>query len=224
MEHPKKREQVRQGPRLGDLAAGSKGDRTRKRLIGATVALLGRVRLKDLRVAEISRRAEVSPAAFYVYFKDVTDVVLAAIHEVPAVSPTVLALLAQPWRMEDAFDLASSLVANYLDYWDMHRTLFRVRNLAAEEGDQRFLSIRQEAVQPMLDAIVEQVRRKGGDSETNIQNAKAMAGVLMAMLERIGAVLPVYFGTSERDVSDLAEVNRTSILLATAKVFATMLT
>ncbi|MBB3860925.1 AcrR family transcriptional regulator [Novosphingobium hassiacum] len=165
--------------------------RTRARIVEVTLSLLETRRLRELRVAEIARAAEISTASFYVYFDDVIDVVLAALQEVGKIPDEILSLAAGPWAAKDAFARSEALVKAYIRYWDGHRTLFRVRNLAAEEGDTRFAVAREQSARPLLDALAQQL----GDGEYGLPfgvQAAATAGVLVAMLERLAAIAHVY--------------------------------
>ena len=68
-------------------------EETRARLIDATVELLRANSLMELAATDIAGRAGLSNAAFYVYFRDVYDAVLAACAHAEQVSPDLLALL-----------------------------------------------------------------------------------------------------------------------------------
>jgi AcrR family transcriptional regulator len=178
---------------LHGQAMGAKGMRTRARIVEVTLALLEAKRLRELRVAEIARLADISSATFYLYFDDVIDVVLAAVHEHGRVPDDVLSLVVTPWPQQDALARAEALVHAYSQYWDTHRTLFRVRNLAAEEGDDRFLIAREQSARAFLEALSERVSDAiAAGRMTSSIDALATAGVLVAMLERLGAIANVY--------------------------------
>ena len=140
-------------PRLNQIGQkiGAKGERTRQRLIDITVGLLETRGMRDLTVAEIARVAETSPATFYVYFDSVQAVVLGALERAPHSNDELVALIERPWDRGVADALA--FVTLYTDLWNRHGTIFRVRNMAAEEGDERFLAARGGASVPMLKAI-----------------------------------------------------------------------
>nr|WP_245405669.1 TetR/AcrR family transcriptional regulator [Sphingobium sp. Sx8-8] len=170
-------------------AMGPKGRQTRRRLIDATVSLLAATRLRDLRVGDIAREAGTSPATFYVYFPDVADAVLAALEEVTQSGEDIVALVDADWGQGDPVARASDIVRRYLEHWATHNALFRVRNLAADEGDMRFLTARADATMELLTSISDAVRRArdAGWVAAEIEPS-ATAGVLMATLERLAAV------------------------------------
>ena len=168
---------------------GRKGRETRRRLINTTVGLLRKSRLRDLSVAEIARGAATSPATFYLYFPDVSDAVLAGLEELTQSGDDVLKLVGSDWGAGDAMPRAERLVELYLRYWADHDALFRVRNLAADEGDARFIKARTDAISGLLHAIEAAVcRARESGWIVEALDPGATAGVLMAMLERLAAV------------------------------------
>ena len=52
---------------------------------------------------------------------------------------------------------AGELVDGFLVYWDEHRAILRTRNLAAQEGDQRFRDVRNQSLQPITQALSRKV-------------------------------------------------------------------
>jgi len=168
---------------------GRKGLQTRRRLIDATVGLLETTRLRDLRVVDIARTAGTSTATFYVYFPDVSDAVLAALEEVTQSTPEILALVDQDWREGDPEERARRIVERYAQFWLEHSALFRVRNLAADEGDERFVNARASAITGLLTATAAAIERaQEAGWVTRDLDATATSSVLMAMLERFGAI------------------------------------
>lgn len=171
---------------------GAKGQRTRQRLIEVTVDLLKTRGLRDLTVAEVARSAFTSPATFYVYFDGVPEVVLAALETASQTSPRLIELVQEPWVGEDGLAKARELVALYCDLWMASQTVFRVRNLAAEEGDARFIAARRSAVRHLLDLLAEHVdaARAAGRIAAGL-DGHANAAAILILLERLAAVRPL---------------------------------
>lgn len=171
---------------------GSKGRRTRQLLIDTTVTLLDTHGLRDLSVVDVARAANTSPATFYVYFRGVPEVVLAALEDTTHTTPQIEALIAQDWMASGAVDRARELVLSFTDEWNRHRTIFTVRNLACEEGDARFLKARTDAAQPMMRALADQVRKAqtAGLVPSGL-SAQACAGAIIIQLERLASVGPI---------------------------------
>ncbi len=171
---------------------GAKGTRTRHRLIEATIGLLETVGLRDATVAQVAKVAGTSSATFYVYFDGVADVVLAALEHAGQVTPEMEAILAADLSGPTGIDRARRFVECYVAQWQRHRTVFRVRNMAGEEGDARFVAARYRQIRPLLDALAAKIAAaRSGASQPMPVAPKAIAGTVLIMLERLGAVAPL---------------------------------
>ena len=83
---------------------------------------------------------------------------------------------------------ARALVEAFVGYWDDHRAVLRTRNLAAQEGDLRFRTVRNDSLRPLFDGLASKVaaaQRLGrvDDAITPL----AAASALVAMMERMAA-------------------------------------
>lgn len=195
---------------------GSKGERTRKALIDATVELLETHGLRDVSVADVARAAKTSPATFYVYFPGVPEVVLAALADASQTSPEIEALIARDWLAPEATGQARAFVDAYCALWNRHRTVFRVRNMAAEEGDTRFYHARMDAARPVMAALSSQIERAqaAGLIPADLK-PRSCAGTMLMMLERLAAIGPL---TQEDD-----DISYDSLRAAASLTVATML-
>lgn len=174
---------------------GSKGQRTRQALISATVKLLEKHGLREVSVADVAREAGTSAATFYVYFRGVPETVLAALEDVAPTTPALEALMARDWLGPGGQEAAREFVEEYTRMWSRHRAIFRVRNLAAEEGDARFYAARMSAVRPIMDALGARVAiaQAAGRVPASL-DPQACVGTLLMMLERLSAIGPVGAG------------------------------
>src|SRR5438552_9157947 len=104
--------------------------------------MLATTSLRDLKVIDIAREASTSPATFYQYFPDVESAILMLAEEM-AISGTDMARLVRgpSWKGRAAYPTAEVLVEGVLDFWETHRAVLRVVDLATDEGDQRFHQI-----------------------------------------------------------------------------------
>lgn len=170
---------------------GAKGRRTRQRLIDVTVALLATQGLRDLTVAEVARVAETSPATFYVYFEGVPEVVLAALEQSTQCTPDLHTTLEIDWLAQTDLGQAQRFVALYVATWGQYRTIFRVRNLAAEEGDVRFIAARTAAARPILMALADRVgMARAAHRLPEALDDVATAATITMLLERLSSVGP----------------------------------
>jgi AcrR family transcriptional regulator len=168
---------------LDGRSLGKRGAATRARLLQATGELLESKGLRDLRVVDIAREVGTSPATFYQYFRDVEEAVLAIAEAVGEQMAPVTEVLEPRWRGEAGLDHARDLVDGFLRYWDSHRAVLRTRNLAAQEGDQRFRDVRNASLQPLTEGL----SRKVAENDPKGMTPYAAAAALVSMMERMAA-------------------------------------
>lgn len=193
---------------------GAKGRRTRQQLIDATVALLETHGLRDVSVVDVARAVQTSPGTFYVYFKGVPEVVLAALESATQTSPELEEIIARDWLKPGAAAAARDFVDCYTDIWNRNRTIFVVRNLAAEEGDARFYEARMDQARPMMAALSEQVKRAQAAGRTPADlSSRSCAGTMLMMLERLSAVGPMSRADDDVGYADLKAAAAHSIAM-----------
>lgn len=174
-------------------AMGSKGLRTRRKLIDTTIGLIAHTPLRDIKVVDIAQAANTSAATFYVYFDNVIDVVLAASAELSQATPDILAVVDAEWNRDNSHDRAVEMIDHYLRYWDEHRALMRTRNLAAEEGDERFIKVREDSIRALIFAMAAKIEEAQQDRRISRRIFPyASAGAVLMMLERLGALAQMY--------------------------------
>jgi AcrR family transcriptional regulator len=136
---------------------GNRAIQTRQRILDATVELLEKKSLRDLKVIDIARRIGSSPATFYQYFKDVEDVVLHVAESATSRTPVILDMIHGDWSGPEGYDRARFFIDLGMRHWDEYRPILRARNTASDEGDQRFSDVRAKAIMPMIMAFAEEI-------------------------------------------------------------------
>jgi AcrR family transcriptional regulator len=190
---------------------GRRAQQTRRRLLDATSELLQSHGIRDVRVVEVARKVGSSPATFYQYFRDVDEAVLVLADELTDEVEPVAALLDIPWNGKGSLDSARALVDGYFRYWDEHRALLRVRNLAADEGDRRFRGVRNETLGRVTDRIATAVaeNQAAGRVPPEITPYSA-AAAMVSMLERMASY---HFDLEPRGVTRADLVETTARIL-----------
>ena len=189
---------------------GKRGAATRLRLLEATAKLLESHGVRDLRVVDIAREVGTSPATFYQYFRDVEEAVLALTAEVGEELAPVDELLRRPWTGPTGLGAARDMVDLFLRYWDEHRAVLRTRNLAAQEGDQRFRQVRNNSLRPLTEHLAAAVAESQAAGRVSTEIAPmAAAAALVALLERMAAF--------HRDLETLG-VTRADVVETTARI------
>jgi AcrR family transcriptional regulator len=198
--------------RIADLSGrplGSRALEKRRLILDATRALLQARGVRELRVADIARSVDTSPATFYQYFSDVEDVVLHLAAEANEDLPELLELFDGSWRGREGQRRAREVVIFFMRYWDAHGPILRIRNLAADEGDGRFMELRRVAMQPILAAMVSLMERSGVTKGHSLIVPSSAALAMSAILDRLAAYHKVVEseGVSQDDlVSTCAQI------------------
>jgi len=167
---------------------GRRGRATRARLLDAIATLLDRTSFRTIKVIDIAREAGTSPATFYQYFPDVEHGILVLAEETAADGLTLADLVHGDWRGDAGYETAYRLVEGFTDFWERHRVVFRVIDLATEEGDLRFQGMRTRALHPLTQALSDliETNQKQGRLPSGIE-PMASAAVLVSMLAHVSA-------------------------------------
>jgi AcrR family transcriptional regulator len=167
---------------------GRRAQATRRKLIDATAELVETKGLLDLTVVEIARVVGTSPASFYQYFHDVEEVVLALSEEVGEELGDLVQFVQPPWRGRPGFEDCRCLVSGFIDYWDRHRAVLRIRDLAAQEGNLRFREQRIHSLSLITDRLTEKVEeaQRAGKVAPEV-TPYAAASAMVAMMGRMAA-------------------------------------
>ncbi|MFT4519147.1 MAG: AcrR family transcriptional regulator [Halioglobus sp.] len=184
-------------PSISDLSGrplGSRALQKRQSILDATRALLEERGLRELRVADIARAVNTSPGTFYQYFGDVEEVVLQLAAQVNEELPALLELFEGQWRSQAGQAKAREVVLFFMRYWDNHGPVLRVRNLAADEGDLRFMELRRAAMEPILTAMVTLMARSGASKKNPDIIPESAALAMSAILDRLAAYHKVVEG------------------------------
>jgi AcrR family transcriptional regulator len=176
-------------PRAADgRVPGRRGRATRQRLLMETAEMLKARSYRDLKVVDIARAARTSPATFYQYFPDVEAAVLVLAEEMIEHGARFPALVrGGRWRGRAGWTTACELVDGFLAFWEEHRSVLRVVDLATAEGDARFHNVRTRLLNGLTVALREAIDQRTAVRDTDEGDPMATAGVLVAMLAHVAA-------------------------------------
>ena len=142
---------------------------------------------RDLKVVDISRRADTSPATFYQYFLDVETAVLALIDELTDHGGQQLKALVTDaaWETPKA---ARELAEGFIEFFTEHGQLLRVADLAALEGDDRFRQLRTRLFNGVFLAIQDLAyEAQAAGRIPDSSSPGAIASVLTTMLTQVSS-------------------------------------
>ena len=153
---------------------GRKGRETRQKVMDAALELLKTSSYKDLSVSEIASQADLSNATFYVYFKDVEEVLYACVLAAALDLGELHEILDSEWNAENVREKVRRYVEVYNELWEKYRVELRVRNLEADQGNLRFLNLRIETTRDMLQKLGKKISKMNPDLENPHQIAVAI--------------------------------------------------
>lgn len=171
---------------------GRRGRATRQRLLERTAELLAATSYRELKVVDIAREAGTSPATFYQYFTDVEHAILVLGESIMADAERLAELVRGEWgdagSADDGYATAQRIVHGFMEFWESHRSILRVIDLATEEGDFRFQSLRTRALNAITEALADDIRAaKRAGKLPAVVDPMASAGVLVAMLAHVSS-------------------------------------
>jgi AcrR family transcriptional regulator len=170
---------------------GARGIQTRQRILEAVAGSIEQQGLRGLRLADVAAEVGFSPPAFYQYFNDLDEAILALCEEVGHLLP--------PFSFRDTdgeprTEGTHDFVARFFDYWDKHRAVLWTRNVAVTSGDPRFQDVRNEALSPIVEALRASIQagQEAGQIDPAI-SPTSLGAALIVMLDRLAMLKPLLF-------------------------------
>lgn len=145
-------------------AIGSKGDRSRQRIMDAALKVLKTKKVWEVSVSDICATCKIAPSNLYTYFSGVEEVVLELAQRVAARQPPLPEVLQGSWDGREGLTRARQFVEAQFRYWDEYRPLLKVVELLADVGNKAFNEVRASRLLPVYAAmrpLVEQAHREG---------------------------------------------------------------
>jgi AcrR family transcriptional regulator len=176
--------------------AGERGRQTRQRLLDATVELLSTTSWRSVKVTDIARQAQTSPATFYQYFANVEEAIRVLAEGMVDEAAQLAELVGGDWSEATSWDTARAVTEGFLAYWEDNRAVFRVVDLATEEGDRELRGIRVRALNAVTVALSQVIvaacpsTREAAVPSTASpagSDPMAVAGTIVAMFASVSA-------------------------------------
>jgi AcrR family transcriptional regulator len=163
---------------------GRRGRATRTRLLGCTAELLTSTPWRSIKVIDIARQAGTSPATFYQYFENVEQAILVLAEELMEGAALLAELVDGDWTEEASWETATAVVVGFMGYWETNRSVFRVVELATEEGDLRFQGLRVRALNAVTVTLARVISAGGSPAG---DDPMAVAATIISMLAHVAA-------------------------------------
>lgn len=171
---------------LAGQRLGRKGRETRERILAATAELLAEGPETAVSLSEIARRASLGMTSLYLYFTDLTELLLAALEPIMAsAEQAYVGHLRQRWPDQDLQGHCVAFVRKYHGFWHQHARILHLRNSMADAADIRMLEHRLGSAVPLIGLLARQMDR---DPAATSSPAYATATALFIGLDRLVAV------------------------------------
>ena len=143
---------------------------------------------RSIKVIDIARQAGTSPATFYQYFENVEQAILVLAEELMEGAGMLAELVDGDWSEAASWATARRVVEGFMDYWEANRAVFRVVELATEEGDLRFQGLRVRALNAVTVTLARVIgRSRRGHRARRATDPMAVAATLISMLAHVAA-------------------------------------
>ncbi|HXW35108.1 MAG TPA: TetR family transcriptional regulator [Acidimicrobiales bacterium] len=165
---------------------GRRGQATRRRLLECTAELIATTPWRSIKVIDIAKRAGTSPATFYQYFENVEQAIAVLAEHLMEGAEILAKLVDGDWSQEAGWETARRVVEGFMAYWEANRSVFRVVELATEEGDLRFRGLRSRALNAVtvtLASVISSTRR----ANANGADPMAVAATMISTLAHVAA-------------------------------------
>lgn len=168
---------------------GERGIRTRQRILEAVGATIQRRGLRGVRLADIADQVGFKPPAFYQYFTDLDEAILALCREAGDVLPP-FEVDTDEWGGDHPSG-SRPFVEQFFRYWDEHRPLLTARHVAIMSGDARFQAAADDAFRPVAEALQAQiaVAQRQGRIDPSLHPV-ALGAVLNLMIDVAAMAAP----------------------------------
>lgn len=167
---------------LNGQRLGRKGRDTRERIIAAAQALLASPEPVPITLSAVARQASLGMTSLYLYFSDLTELVLAVLEPVMATAEDAyIGAMRTRWPDDELNACCNAFVSAYYDFWCKHARLLHLRNSMADLHDKRIVIHRVRSAQQVISLLAEQM---DGNTGAGDLRADDMATVLLTGIER----------------------------------------
>lgn len=172
---------------------GRKGRATRQSIMDAALRLLETTSPVNMTAASISKEAGTAPTTFYVYFKDVEDVLWALCVTLSEDTSHLLEDDSILRVNERLYDDALNFVRGYSKIWSRYGPLLLYRNMEADRGNKRFNQLVLKIALPILSGLTDRIVESASpENPVSRSDANAEAVVMIAAMDRIAAAIHLY--------------------------------
>ena len=167
---------------LNGQKLGRKGRITRERILAATIELLEESADIPISLSAVARRASLGMTTLYIYFSDLTELLLAVLEPIREEAETSFVDIVRDYWPDDRLEeMCRRYIEAYYAFWTKHSRILHLRNNMSDQYDERMVDARVRSAQPAIALFRRQLMRDGVPASIEADN---MASVLMTAIER----------------------------------------
>lgn len=168
---------------LNGQRLGPKGRHTRDRILAAANELLAQPSDVPFSLSAVARQASLGMTSLYLYFTDLTELLLAVLEPVMAEAEAAyLGHLRERWPDETLNAHCLEFVTTLHGFWHKNSAVLHLRNSMSDQRDKRMMANRVQVAQPIIGLLVMQMDQ---DPHEAGSQAAGMATVLYTGIERV---------------------------------------
>ncbi|WP_298692821.1 TetR/AcrR family transcriptional regulator [uncultured Sphingomonas sp.] len=175
----------RQSHNLLGQRLGRKGRDTRERVVAALHQLLATSPDVQPTLTAIAREAGVGMTTLYLYFSDLSELLLAALDPITREARLLIEQHCHRWSDDILHDECLTFLEAHYRFWAKHSRILHLRNSFADAGDPRLLANRRAMSNPAIECFAHQI---GIDARQVETTGSEHAIVLLTMVERMATI------------------------------------
>lgn len=170
---------------LNGQKLGRKGRDTRARIIAAASELVAQGGNATLTLSAVAQKSGLGLTSLYVYFNDLTEVLLAVLEPVKQAEDTYLTFIRNYWPDKALAAHCRAFAEAYYGFWQQYSRILHLRSSLADQNDQRMLVHRVGTAQALIPLLVAQM--DGSMQQPESPNT-ALAVMLVTGIERAASI------------------------------------
>ena len=201
---------------LAGQRLGRKGQETRERILAAALRLLEDPENPPVTLTSVAREATIRLTNLYLYFPDMTELLLAALVRVMDDADTAfMQSLRSRWPDDRLGEACHEFIRAHFRFWTKHARLLHLRN-ALSDTEPRVMAYRQNATRPILEFLAEQMDRRDAPYFT----CSDLAVIVLTGFERVATVItnPNYYSFAGATESESRQAVIEKLIAAEARL------
>lgn len=168
-------------------ALGLKGEQSRQRIVNAARVQIAKAPATRITASEVAREAGLASQTFYLYFKDIDEVLLMLSEEAAADLGDVYQSLAKEWEPHSPAEQSKRFIDSLMAYWDRNRPVLNMRNFLADAGHPDFLRSRERAAMPIVNLMTDRIMDAHASDQLDRRKAFARSVIIFSAIERLAS-------------------------------------